>query len=76
MRLLVLILLMSFSLFASSPSERYIVTIKISQSHMTLNLWQHIKDDANAITIEIPVDKQFYNDVSVGKVLNNKFRTA
>jgi hypothetical protein len=70
--LLCLLLLASLSFGA----ERYIVTLEIKQSHFTLDVFQHAKDAANAIKIEVPVDKQFYDQVAVGTVLNGSFRTA
>ena len=67
--LLCLLLLISLSF----SSERYIVTLKIKQSHFTLDVFQHVKDDANTIRIEIPVDKQFYDQIKVGTILNNNY---
>ena len=61
---------------APAPAVRYVLTIDIRQSHLTLNIWEHIKDSSNAIQLEIPVDKQFYDDVSVGDTLKDDFRTA
>lgn len=54
--------------------EKYILTINISQSHFTLDLSQHIKDAMNDINIQIPVDKEFYDSVEVGIVLDDSFR--
>ncbi len=54
--------------------EKYILTINISQSHFTLDLSQHIKDAMNDINIQIPVDKEFYDSVEVGTVLDDTFR--
>jgi hypothetical protein len=70
--LLCLLLLVSLSFGV----DRYIVTLEIKQSHFTLDVFQHVKDVANAIKIEMPVDKQFYDQVEVGTVLDNSFRTA
>ena len=54
--------------------ESYILTINIKQSHFTLDIGQHIKDEMNDISIEIPVDKEFYDAVEVGDVINDDFR--
>lgn len=59
-----------------SGSGTYIITINISQSHFTLDLSQHIKDAMNDINIQIPVDKQFYDSVEVGTVLDDSFRVG
>jgi hypothetical protein len=50
------------------------VTFEIKQEHYTLDLAQHMKDDMNAITIQIPVDKDYYDGVSVGAVIDDSFR--
>ena len=34
------------------------------------------KDEMNAITIDIPVDKEYYDGVSIGTVIDNSFRTG
>jgi outer membrane murein-binding lipoprotein Lpp len=54
--------------------ESYILTINIKQSHFTLDIGQHIKDEMNDISIEIPVDKEFYDAVEVGDIINDEFR--
>lgn len=55
---------------------RYIVTLEIKQEHYTLDFEQHMKDEMNATTIQIPVDKEYYDEVSVGAVIDNSFRTG
>ena len=55
---------------------RYVVTLEIRQTHFTLSPVQHIKDASNAIKLDIPVDRAFYDVVEVGTVLNNDFRAA
>lgn len=53
---------------------KYIVTLKISQSHLTLDLGKHMKDAMNTIEIQLPVDKEFYESVNQGELLDNSFR--
>jgi len=53
---------------------KYIVKINIKQSHFTLDLNEMLKDELNDITIEIPVDKEFYDSVEIGTVLDDTFR--
>lgn len=53
---------------------KYIVTINIKQSHMIWDIEKNIKDNMNDIDIELPVDKEFYDSVKVGTVLDDSFR--
>ncbi|WP_270659658.1 hypothetical protein [Enterococcus thailandicus] len=56
--------------------KRYIVTIQIKQSHMSLDFTEHMKDEANAVEISIPVDRAFYEKVDKGTVIDDSFRTG
>ena len=56
--------------------DRYVVTLGLKQSRISLNLWDHAKDSMNATKFDIPVDKQFYDSVRVGQKLNSKMRTG
>jgi hypothetical protein len=58
--------------FAKSP--KYILKIRLKQSHFSLSIKKHIKDAINAVEFELPVDKDFYDSVSVGTELVDKFR--
>lgn len=53
---------------------KYVVTLEIKQTHYTLDLEQHLKDKMNEITIQIPVDKEYYDSVYVGTVIDDSFR--
>lgn len=53
---------------------KYIITFRIKQSHFTLDISEHIKDSMNEITFDVPVDKEYYDSVSVGSVINDDFR--
>lgn len=53
---------------------KYIVTLNIKQSHFTLDIGEHVKDSMNDIDIQIPVDKEFYESVKEGDILNDSFR--
>ena len=57
-----------------SGTAKYVVTFNISQSHFTLDLSQHLKDAMNDISIQIPVDKEYYDSVNVGDVIDDSFR--
>lgn len=55
-------------------TAKYIITFNIKQSHFTLDISEHIKDSMNDISIEIPVDKEYYDSVNVGDNINDSFR--
>jgi uncharacterized protein YcfL len=55
-------------------TAKYVVTINIKQSHFALDIKNKIKDEMNDIDIEIPVDKEYYDSVDVGTVINDEFR--
>ncbi|MEE1303387.1 MAG: hypothetical protein UHD64_11435 [Bacteroidales bacterium] len=55
-------------------TAKYIITFNIKQSHFTLDLSQHLKDEMNDISIQIPVDKEYYDSVKVGDTIADDFR--
>lgn len=55
-------------------TAKYVVTFNIKQSHFTLDIGQHLKDEMNAISIQIPVDKEYYDSVEVGDTIADDFR--
>jgi len=55
-------------------TAKYIVTFKIKQTHVSLNIGTHLKDEMNQITVEIPVDREYYDALSVGDVITDEFR--
>lgn len=60
----------------TNGTAKYVVTFRIKQSHFTLDIGEHIKDAMNEITIEIPVDKEYYDSVAVGDTVNDDFRVG
>lgn len=60
----------------TTSSNRYIVTFELAQSHFTLSIRQHIADSMNTVKFDVPVDKEYYDSVKVGTVVNNDFRTG
>ncbi|MGL6175063.1 MAG: hypothetical protein ACRC1P_10710 [Cellulosilyticaceae bacterium] len=62
------------ALYSTANGPRYIVTLKIKQSHVSLDIGKHLKDSMNAVEIALPVDKQFYDLIKKGDSLNNDFR--
>lgn len=61
---------------SDGKSPRYILTLKLKQSHFTLDLFEHAKDAMNAIEFDIPVDAEFYHSVSVGTKVVDEFRAG
>lgn len=55
-------------------TAKYIITFRIKQTHLTLDIGEHLKDSMNEITIEIPVDKEYYDSLSAGDTINDEFR--
>lgn len=57
-------------------TAKYVVTFNIRQSHFTLSIGEHLKDELNDISIQIPVDKEYYNSVEIGDVIADDFRVG
>lgn len=55
-------------------TAKYVVTFNIKQSHFTLDLSEHMKDEMNDISLQIPVDKEYYDNVKVGDTIADDFR--
>lgn len=55
-------------------TAKYVITFNIKQSHFSLDIGQHLKDEMNDITIQIPVDKEYYDSVEVGDTIADDFR--
>lgn len=55
-------------------TAKYVVTFNIKQSHFTLDIGQHIKDEMNDISIQIPVDKEYFDSINVGDTIADDFR--
>ena len=53
---------------------KYVIAFNIKQTHFTLDIGEHLKDAMNDISIEIPVDKEYYDSVEVGDTIDNSFR--
>lgn len=58
----------------SEKKVRYILKIRLKQANFTLSIKKHIKNAVNAIDFELPVDKDFYDSVSKGTEIVDKFR--
>lgn len=61
-------------IYERGNKPHYILKLRLKQSHISLDLGKHLKDEMNAIEFEIPVDEEFYNSVSVGTNIVDNFR--
>ncbi len=68
--------LKELNIYDSGRAPHYILTLRLKQSRFSLDIGEHMKDAMNAIEFEIPVDKDFYNSVSVGTKITDKFRSG
>jgi len=67
-------LIQKIDIIKSGKEPRYILKLKLKQSHLSLSISKHIKDAMNAIEFELPVDKDFYDSVSNGTEIIDQFR--
>lgn len=58
----------------SEKKLKYILKIRLKQANFSLSIKKHIKNAINAVDFEIPVDKDFYDSVSEGTEIVDKFR--
>lgn len=68
--------LKELKIYEAGKTPKYILKLHLKQSHISLSITKHIKDAANAIDFELPVDKDFYNSVDVGTSIVDDFRTG
>ena len=55
---------------------KYVIAFNIKQTHFTLDIGEHLKDAMNDISIETPVDKEYYDSVEVGDTIDDSFRVG
>lgn len=58
----------------SDREPKYILKLKLKQSHLSWSIGKHIKDVMNAIEFELPVDKGFYDSINKGAEIVDQFR--
>lgn len=74
MKYLALLLIMLLAACDCSACQKDI-TLKLSQTHYSLDLWEHAKDAMNAVEFKLPVGCEFYEQVQIGDdVLDKRFR--
>ena len=59
---------------SSAKAPKYVLKLRLKQANFSLSIKKHIKNAVNAIDFEIPVDKEFYDSVSEGTEIIDKFR--
>ena len=55
-------------------TAKYVLTLEVKQTHFSLKISEHLKDSMNAIEIQIPVNKEYYDSVEVGQNIADEFR--
>ena len=58
----------------SGRTPKYIVKFEIKKGTFTLDPWEHVKNSMNAIEVEIPVDREFYNALKIDQDLTDAFK--
>ena len=59
---------------SSVKAPKYVLKLRLKQANFSLSIKKHIKNAVNAIDFELPVDKEFYDSVSEGTEIIDKFR--
>ena len=62
------------NILQNGRTSKYIVKFQIKQGTFTLDPWDHIKNSMNTIEIEIPVDREYYNALSLNQDLTDAFK--
>jgi len=58
----------------SGREPKYIVKFKIKQGTFTLDIFEHAKNEMNSIEIEVPVNRDYYNRLSIGQDITDSFK--
>ncbi len=53
---------------------KYILKLHLQQGHISLSIKKHVKDYANSVDFEIPVDKEYFDSVEKGTKIVDGFR--
>ena len=57
-------------------TAKYVLTFNIKQTHYSLDITEHLKDSVNDVSIQVPVDKEYYDSVKIGDVIDDSFRVG
>jgi len=63
-------------MISSGQKPKYVLKLKLSQSRMTLDIDEMMKDAMNEAEFTIPVDEEMYKSVQPGTRLVNNFRVG
>src|ERR1700749_2830444 len=80
MKTLIISMIMLFSTLAMADETKVVncsknITVELSQTSYTLNVWKHIRNAVNAVQFQLPISCDFYDQVQVGDdLLKKKFR--
>jgi hypothetical protein len=53
---------------------RYVLKLELCQTHYNLSITDYLKDKANKVEFEIPVDEDYWNSISVNESIVSDFR--
>lgn len=70
----ILLSLVLLFLYSTVFCDIYVVELEFKQTSFTLDIGQHIKNNMNKLSINIPVIKEFYDAVNVGDEINKSFK--
>lgn len=54
----------------------YTLTLKIKQTTVTLDIWEHVKNEMNEVRFTIPTVKSFWDQQSNGSKLSNSWKAG
>lgn len=64
----------SFKFIEEDRQPLYILKLKVYQTRFSLDLGKHLKDKMNALEIELPVSKSYYDKLRVNDLISEEFR--
>lgn len=68
--------LKELKIYETGKQPQYILKLELKQSRISIDVGNLIKDEMNAVELELPVSKQFYNSVSIGTRILKEFRSG
>lgn len=66
----------TMKMYESGETPSYVLELEMKQTHVSLDIGKHAKDAMNKVTFNIPVSKEFYEQVNVGDNLVKDFRVG
>ena len=56
--------------YSRYAKEICMIAIKMKKSSLSLDVFKHAKDEMNAVTLRVPVDRDYYDKLSIGQQLS------